>query len=1020
MTQRTGAEHLWACLALLLALACPAAARAEPARPLSEFAHARWMVDQGAPADIWTLALAPSGTLWLGTGLGLFRFDGVRFERYALRHGQRLTSNNINALHVDAGGDLWIGLYAGGAAHLHEGHVTAYGEAQGLPGGRVLRFARGPDGVLWAAAGDGLAQFDGQRWHRVGAERQFHDAGADYVFVDRRGVLWVAGTRRLYRLALGSQDFHDTGEVVSRSAVLAQDRAGRIWLADGLRGTRPLPDDAGSAALAAPPLADDAGSAPPLREPQRAPDAPPLRAKQMLFADDGSLWLTEAGVGVRRIRDAAAVPSGRSLTAADGPELFSRDDGLPANVVVPLVQGLDGEVWVGSNQGLSSFRPQRLHRLAALGGSEPAGFTVAAAGEGVLVFSGQRAMRWAPPQPPQALPVDQHFRAAVRDATGTLWLVHADGIWRERDGQRERVWLYAERRNYGVQAFAPDQHGGAWVAAPGAGVIHLGPAGVKREPRLEPQGALPTAITVASDGVAWFGYDNAVLRLAGEALQAYTPDAGVHVGRATTLHAGPSGRLYIGGEAGFARFDGQRFLQLTADHEDVFQHVSGVVETTAGDVWLNGGRGLVQLPAAELARAPAGGALRPHYRLLDWRDGLPGIALQATPVPTLVQDARQRLWAATNGGVAWLDPAHAVGSQRAVAVDILGLRAGDRSYRPDAELVLPAGTRSAVIRYAALTLTAADRARFRYRLDGVDADWQDAETRREAAYANLGPGDYRFRVLAANSDGVWSTEEAVLAFRIAPLLWQRPVFAVACAAAALCLLAAAYLLRTRAMAASLRRQLEARHGERERIARELHDTLLQSTQGLILNIQGAVQGLPAADGVRLRVERLLDRADEVAVEARERVMDLRTSVVQGQQLLDSLQALGTALAPEGVAFRVASHGHPRAVDRTVSDQLGCIAQEALRNAFAHARAQRVEVVLSYGFSELVLTVRDDGVGIPDAWAAEGGRPGHWGLAGMRERAQAVGARVHLLRPQQGGTTVEVRVPAGVAYVAGDA
>lgn len=994
--------RFWACLPLLLLLTWATAARAEPARPLGEFAHTRWMVDQGAPADIWTLALSPAGTLWLGTGLGLFRFDGVRFERYALRPGERLTSNNINALHIDPDGAIWIGLYAGGAARLHEGHVTRFGEAQGLPGGRVLRFARGPDGVLWAAAGDGLARFDGQRWHRVGAERQFHDPGADYVFVDRAGVLWVVGTRRLYWLAPGRQDFQDTGEFVSRNAVLAQDRGGRIWLADGLLGTRPLPDYA--------------GGAPPSVAPQAVPSAPRVRAKQMLFAQDGSLWFTDAGVGVQRLRDAAAVPVGRSVSAADGLEQFSREDGLPANVVVPVVQGLDGEVWVGSNQGLSSFRPQRLHRLAALASSEAAGFTVAAAGDGVMVFSGRRALRWAPPQPPQEMPVDEHFRAVVRDATGTLWMVHADGIWRERDGRREQVWRYAERRNYGVQAFAPDQRGGAWLAAPGAGVFHVSPAGLRPEPRLALQGALPTAITVGPDGAAWFGYDDALVRLAGEALQAYALKDGARVGRTTTLHVGPSGRLYMGGEAGFARFDGQRFLQLSAEHDDVFQHVSGVVETAAGDVWLNGGRGLVHLPALELARAPASGPLRPHYRVLDWRDGLPGIALQATPVPTLVQDARQRLWVVANGGVAWLDPDRSVGSQRAVAVDILGLRAGDRNYRPVPDLVLPAGTRSAVIRYSALTLTAADRARFRYRLDGVDADWQDADTRREATYANLGPGDYRFRVLAANSDGAWSSEEAVMAFRIAPLLWQQPFFAVACGVVLLSLLAGAYRLRTRAITASLKRQLEARHRERERIARELHDTLLQSTQGLILNIQGAVAALPAADLVRLKVERLLDRADEVAVEARERVMDLRTSAVEGEQLLAALEVIGTALAVDGVAFRVAGHGQARLLERTVSDQLACIGQEALRNAFAHAQAARIEVVLSYGFSELVLTVRDDGVGIPDSWVADGGRPGHWGLTGMRERAQAIGARVHLVRPQQGGTTVEVRVPASIAYV----
>jgi signal transduction histidine kinase/ligand-binding sensor domain-containing protein len=988
--------------ALLCLVALVTGVRAEPARPLSEFAHSRWGVDQGAPADIWTLALSPAGALWLGTGLGLYRFDGVRFERYALREGERLASNNINALHLEPGGDIWLGLYAGGAVRLRDGHATSFGEAQGLPGGRVLRFARGPDGVLWAAAGDGLARFDGQRWHRVGAEANFQDVGADYVFTDRRGVLWVAGTQRLYWRAPGQAQFRDTGELISRGAVLAQDRAGRVWLAEGRRGTRPLPDYPRGAPVAAPIPALDS--------------APPMRAKQLLFAEDGSLWLTQSGVGVRRVRDASAVPTGQVLREADAPETFTRQEGLPANVVVPLVQGMDGEVWVGSNHGLSSFRLQQLQPLKAFDSGEPAGFTVAAAGEGVVALSGMRRATWSPPQAPVVSATDRHYRAAVGDATGTLWLVHADGVWRERAGQAERVWLYAERRNYGVQALAPDPRGGAWLAAPGAGVYHLGEHGARREPRLEPDGALPMAITVAPDGTAWFAYDDRLLRLQGEQLQAFGAADGLRVGRPTTLLGAAGGTVFVGGEAGFARFDGRHFVQLDNGRDGVFSHVTGAVLTPAGDLWLNGARGLVQVPAQELAALPASGTARPHYRLMDRRDGLPGIALQATPVPTLVLDRRQRLWAATNGGVAWLDATGITRSERAIGVDILGLRAGDRSHRPEPGLVLPAGSRSVVIRYSALTLAAADRARFRYRLEGVDTDWQDADSRREASYANLGPGDYRFRVVAANGDGVWSTQEASLPFSIAPLFWQTKGFLLAAGLAVLALLAGAYLLRTRALAAGVRRQIEARHGERERIARELHDTLLQSTQGLILNIQGVASGMPVADPARQRIEAFLDRADQVAVEARARVLDLRAPQADAAKLLAGLQALGAAQAPPQVAFSAVAVGEARPLDPAVADQLGCIGQEAVLNAFTHAQARRVEVVLACDATELRLRVQDDGVGMRPDWAAGGARPGHWGLPGMRERASQIGAKLSIIRPPSGGTLLEVAVPGRVAYV----
>ncbi|MDR7333053.1 triple tyrosine motif-containing protein [Roseateles asaccharophilus] len=992
-------------LALLL---LPLRAAGQP-QPLADFAHSAWTVNDGAPADIWTMARAPAGYLWLGTGLGLFRFDGVRFDRYPLRDGQRLKSTNINALHVLPSGDIWLGLFAGGTVRLRDGVATAFGEAEGMPPGRVLRIAADQDGHLWAAAGGGLARFDGSRWRRVGPEMGYPELGAQYVLVDCRGVLWVVSQNRLFWLARGGQRFQDTGEVLSGGAVLAEDRAGRIWVSDGLSGTRPLPDYAGGAAPAS-------GRG----QPQIAHGwtAHFARAKQMLFAEDGSLWLTEAGVGVRRLRDPAAIPVGRGIQPSDELETFTRRQGLPADIVVPLVQGTEGEIWVGSNHGLSNFRSQRLRVVPEFGTGEPAGFGVALQGDGVLVASGRRALRLLPPGASQPVELGRSVKAIVRDRQGQLWLSDDDGVAREVDGQFERVHLTQPPRDYHVQALAPDHCGGAWIAVPGLGMFHAGPDGARRDRRFEPGGAMPTAIIVAPDGDTWFGYDDEVLRLRGDTVARFGAADGLLVGRTTNLFVSADGSVYVAGEAGFARFDGRRFAVVTAERDDAFAHVSGVAEAGNGDLWLNGGRGVVQLRAADLP-AMFGPARRLNYRLLNWRDGLPGIAQQATAVSTAVRDHQDRIWFATNRAVAWVDAARAARNENPGRVEIQALRAGDRNHHPTPGLELPAGTRSVAIRYSALTLAGAERARFRYRLDGVDADWQEADMRREATYANLGHGDYRFRVLAASGDGVWGTEEATLAFHIEPTFWQTRGFMAGAVLLVAALVAGAYVLRTRAIAAGVRRQLEARHRERERIARDLHDTLLQSTQALIINVQGAASRLPADAPVRGQIEAVLDRADAVVLEARERVRDLRSGDVDGAELLQVLQQLGRELAHESgrpeLVFRAVGSGTPRPLERSVFDQLHLIACEALRNAFHHAQARQIEVEVCWGQAELMLHVRDDGVGIPPAWVRDGGRPGHWGLQGMRERALEVGGRVNLVSESPGGTEVEIRVPGRFAY-----
>lgn len=983
-----------------------AAAPPPSTSPLSEFMHISRTVTDGAPADIWTMAQSPTGSLWLGTGLGLYRFDGVRFDRYPLREGQRLHSTNINALLALPNGDIWLGLYTGGVVRLRDGVVTAFGPAEGLPGGRVLRFATTPDGLLWAAAAEGLARFDGERWQGVGLARGVPKGSADYVLTDHRGVLWVAAAQTLVYLKPGEQQFRPTGEWLVREPVLAEDRGGRLWVSEPAGGTRPLPDYANGAPLARSLAEATAAHA-------ALPPNPPRRVKQMLFARDGSLWLSESGAGVRRLRDPASVPTGQRLMPNDS-ALFSSREGLSSDVVGPMLEDGEGDIWLGTNYGLESFRSLRLHTVPAFAQGVPGRLAVTASGTGVLVANRDQALWLDPPNPPQVRSDLQDVNGMLLAPDGALWLLE-DDMYRLQGGQRQRIDFDSVAGTVYQRAIAPDHAGGAWVSLVGKGVYHVSPGSVRREQRIDNGGPPPTAITVADNGDAWFGFDDEVVQLAGDTLRRYGSADGLLTGRTTAIHVGRDA-VFVAGESGLARFDGRRFSTVSAERDDAFGHVSGIAETRNGDLWLNGARGVVQIKPADVPAMFEQQPPRLNYRLLDWHEGLPGIAQQAPLQSTLVRDAQDRLWFATNHGLAWLDPARLPRDLEPPTVEIQQLRVGDVAHAPAAGLQLPAGTRNLAIRYTALTLAVADRARFRYRLDGVDSDWQEAGTRHEATYANLTDGHYRFRVVAANGDGVWNPQETTLDFRIPPTWQQSRLFVLACGAALLLVTGGLYLLRARAIARRVRRELQVRHSERERIARELHDTLLQSTQGLIVNVQGLASTLPADAPVRQKIEALLDKADDVILEARERVRDLRSPQVDGTELAQALEALGRALGSGSAArLRVTTQGQPRSLQRKVLDELYCIAREGLLNAYRHAHASQITLVIAYGSDGLLLCVCDDGIGLSPQVRDRGAADGHWGLAGMHERAALIGARLTLASGAPTGTRIEVRVPALLAY-----
>lgn len=968
----------------------------------AQFRQSVWSVERGAPADIWALAQDRDGFLWLGTGSGLYRFDGVAFERFEPRDGERLRANDVTALSMQPDGTLWIGLFHGGASALRDGRLTNYSAREGFPSGMVIAFARDGAGALWAASRGGLARFDGQRWQVVGADWGYPAPHADWAMTDRDGTLWISTGEELLFLRRGARRFEASGVRVERDTTLTQAPDGVLWLSSGPRGTSALPGIS-----AAHPFASGGASA--------GGDATLVHSKRLLFDREGHLWGTEAmRGGVYRIDAPSRLADGRPLPGTAFDALYDRSHGLPSSVAVPLLEDREGTVWTGTNLGLVSYHANRVQVPAeiSVGPGINLGLAVDADGAVWLANGGVLQRRAADGVRIEASGLPDVN--ALLYADGTLWLMGGSYLGRLEHGRLLRIEVPVSASRWSLEALAGDGHGGLWGSFLDHGLFHWRDGvWTPVEQGTERGTDAPMALAVDRAGRLWAGYpDGHALCLDGARRRIYGAGEGLHVGGITTF-AVHGDQLLVGGDQGVARWRDGHFEPLAGMAPSMLVGVSGIALTAQGDAWINGSRGVLHIEAAELARGFDGQPAA--YELLDYHDGLPGIALQASPVSTAALDGAGRVWFNTNQGAAWIDPAQIRRNPAAPATFVQALLAGEQRYPAGASLQLPQQTSSIRLQYTATSLAMPDRVRFRYRLDGVDEGWQDAGTRREASYAHLGPGHYRFRVTAANEDGVWNEQGASLDFSIAPQFFQTGWFRALCLAAGVLLAAGLYLWRLRRMAERIHLRLEERMRERERIARELHDTLLQGVQGLLLRLQALAAGLGDAPA-KAALDAAIRRARDMLVEGRDRIVALRGEAGEGERLLQALRAVGEDMqAGQDVAYQVAVEGEEKPLCAPAADEVIDIAREAIRNAFQHAQARRIEVRVTYQAQALRLHVQDDGIGIPVEVLRRGRLAGHWGLLGMHERAQRLGASLTIRRGERQGTDVALSVPGHVVF-----
>ncbi|MYN40035.1 histidine kinase [Duganella sp. FT109W] len=958
-----------------------ALAQQPPARLLEQFTHTSWGALDSAPVDILSIAQTSDGWLWLAAGTGLYRFDGKRYERVDSVEGHALLSSNVRTLYAPPEGGLWVGYrIGGGISYFNRNQARHFAAGQGLPSGAITSIARGPDGVLWVAARDGLARLDGEHFVAVGADYGLPARRARQVLFDRSGRQWVAMQGGIFSRSDSRAPFAPAWPHGDLSGMaLAPD--GNVWASDLGSYYRLQPE--------AP--TGDSGA------------RPALQGSNMYFDRDGNQWIFRAG-GLER-RNAGGSEAQRQDLGGSLPQSFFQDR--------------EGNVWIGTSAGLNRFRHNRLLTLPLqMVFNHPAIAPVTGGG----VWAGDRigALRVLGPEGERRSVLSGHISALYRDPDGMLWAGNDEEVWSVEGGRVERYPLPPEAQSYEVQAMSRASDGGLWVSVVRAGLYLLKDGQWRRQPALPLStpgmgDQFPTALETGSDGALWTGYiRNYIVRLAGGKVDIYTAEQGLDLGHVLTLHRSGT-QLWAGGERGVAWFDGQRFATLHGLRGEIFRGVSGITHSKQGDLWLFGTEGLSRISAAQVARAMSTPGYEVEYERFDAHDGLLGAASQLRPMPSLVMADDGLLWMATANRINWINPAHIARNPVPPAVLVQDIAVGEQRYSPLPGLTLPKSTSNLRIDYTALSLSIPERVRFRYRLDGVDSDWQDPGARRQAFYTNLDPGQYRFRVMAANEDGVWNPQEAQLAFSIPPTFVETAWFKLVCAMALAALLGAAYRLRLRHVTRQLRTRLEDRADERERIARTLHDTFLQSVQGLMLRVQTLLKRLPPDGDAYQLVEKILNQADQVLAEGRNQVRGLR-SVPHLDDLPHMFGELGQHLREEHAAdFALIVTGQQATLTEAAREHLYHIGREALLNAFRHSGACRIELELGYAADHFTLVVRDDGRGIDEKVLAAGELPGHWGLIGMRERAMKIDAALDLWCRPGMGTVAQVSAPGSAVY-----
>jgi ligand-binding sensor domain-containing protein/signal transduction histidine kinase len=985
-------------LAYLL-LMCPATFALNPELDVSQYAHTSWQIRDGFPkGEVTSMVQTTDGYLWLGTEFGLFRFDGVRNVIWHPPAGQQLPSDLIFSLLVARDGTLWIGTEKG-LASWKGGKLTQYPE---LAGRYIFKLLEDREGSVWAS---GLTLSTGRLCSiRNGNVQCFGDdgslgRGAFNLYEDSKGNLWAGVKDGLWQWKPGPPKFYPLAGEPDGIQCFGEDTDGTLlvgWnggihrFTDGKTVQFPMPAKVGQ-----------------------------IRGRRMLRDRDGGLWIATLNQGLVHVRNGRV-------------DVFGFSAGLSGDSANSLLEDREGNIWVATGGGLDRFRD----------------FAVA-------TFSVNQGLS------------TPRIQSVLADKDGSIWLATRNGLNRLKNGEvtildvkpggfvpnslfqedTGRIWVstpfgfgYLDKDRFisisnvpgAVSAAAKDTAGNMWIANEHAALFRLVRDTVVQQLPWSSLGHNDYATAMIADphhGGIWLGFflGGIAHYSDGQIRESYPVGNGLTGGRVSDLQFDQNGALWIATEGGLGRLKDGRVATLTSKNGLPCDAVHWAREDNAHSFWLYTSCGVLRIARAELDRWAAAvdqqvnATPTIHATVFDNSDGVRAFAIANHFSPQVAKSTDGKLWfAAGDGGVSLIDPDHLPFNKLPPPVHIEEFIADRKTYDAIATgsgvLQLPPLIRDLQIDYTALSLVAPDKILFKYKLEGRDTDWQEAGKRRQVFYNDLGPGTYRFRVMACNNSGVWNEAGTYVDFAIAPAYYQTAWFRISIVILFLLVLGALYQLRLRQVARVVRWRMEERLQERERIARDLHDTLLQTVQGLILKFHAVSKQIPPDSPAYKALEKTLDHADQVLAEGRDRIGNLRVSSAALSDLPTAFRSVAEETSQgRDAIFKIVVEGRARELHPLVLEECYCIGREAIINALSHSEGSHVEAELTYDSRQFRLRVRDDGRGIEPKILEAGGRSGHWGLQGMHERARKIGGQLRFWSRPETGTEVELIVPGTTAY-----
>ncbi|MGE3507951.1 MAG: two-component regulator propeller domain-containing protein [Vicinamibacterales bacterium] len=975
-------------LLLVSALCLPGLSQATDLRNvLTGYSVTSWSQLDGLPAGVvYALAQDDDGYLWIATDDGPYRFDGVRFSGWDQLSDEELPSKTVRALRVDRTGALWVGYGgAGGVSRLAHARADNFGPAEGLPASAVSSLVEDAHGLLWAGTGVGLFFFRDGAWHKFPSDRGLPDESVfTATFLDGRKQMYVGNALGFYRYRDVDQRFEQVEATSDIPRAIADDPLGNLLVTDEIAAFRQVGARQGPVGFSG-----------------RG------RGRQLLRDRRGNLWVGTSGQGLWRVR---FDPAGGVLFTERATAL----SGLLADGVVALIEDREGNIWSGTIEGLNRLTPHKVAQITEIGlvaGVEAGreGSVWIGTVDELIRFDSSTARR----ADERIAMGGARLRSLHTDERGTLWVGTTQGLARVSGGRLVPVAVATpDDMPRQVDTITSDGRGGVWLFDIERGLLRYNGGRFWRAPL--PRSLARTRVSATytdSTGRAWFAFsDGHIAMSAGEELRILGPENGVDGGVYQAIYEDGHHAIWLGGTAGLTRYTDGRFVTLRQGNGFPVNNLTAIVEDDADYLWLGSGVGIIRIHRDECAHAARDPAYQVQYRLYDRGDGLAGLPFVYSTNRRAIRASDGGLWFVTARGLTVIDPDEMRTDEAKRPVRIEGIVADGVRVRGEINLALPARTSRVEIEFTTLNLTSPLKQQFRYRLEGFDADWISAGTRRQAFYTNLPPRAYRFRVMSSDIDGSWIGPGETIAFEIEPVFYQTRWFMALAVGLLVTAVAGAWRIHVR----QVRRQFALLIGERARLSRAIHDTLLQSLVGIALQCD-AMANDTASSQQRDRFVRMRKQVEEYIREARQSIWDLRSPQLANRDLVSALREAGErATTGAGVGFSLSVSGHPRRLSSRVEEQLLRIGQEAVVNAVRHARADHVQVEIEFGDETLSLRVHDNGQGFEPARVAASHANGHYGLTSMRERAEQVGGRLHVESAPGRGTHIEATVPTAPA------